>query len=180
MIEYIAELVRWVKRFFPAVKVVMPNEAGIKITKGAFRGILDVGWYIYWPLTTEIVVMDTTPQFLRTPCQSVMIGNGEVISLSITIEYTIEDPFKAYFLIQDYDTSLRDLSMGLAAQYISRSYDIPSMPSVSEWIVDGLEIVQKEWGLDIIRVFMPDYCTHRVIRIMNPQSATSVTGGVDD
>lgn len=171
------QLVDLIIRLFPRISIVPPNERGVFLRGGRYRKSVGPGWYFCWPYIDEVQRLDVTPQVINLPNQSIMTKQGRPLAVSGAIEYSIQDVKKALLEVQNFDTSLQNLAMGIISTYISDiEGDAIDKAKLELEVVRKVRIRAKDWGLRITKFWITDLVEHKCFRIMTHDSPLASVG----
>ena len=162
--QLIERLFCWVPRIF----LMGPDRRGVKLTLGSRWKSLSPGWYVYWPLIQRITWVVVTPQVVNLPGQSAYTKDGTSIVISGALQYRIDDAAKSILEVQDFDDSLRALSLGIISIYansktLKECMDIDKMCGE---ILTGIRKSSAGWGIKIMRVLITDLAPVQSFRII--------------
>lgn len=145
-----------------------PDEAGVRMTLGRLVDKLPPGWYILWPLIQRAIRVTVTPQVVNLPGQSAYTRDGKSIVISGAIQYRIDDATKAILDVQDFDESLRALSLGIISIYASSKtlQECMDIDKLCEEILRGIRKAAAGWGIKIMRVLITDLAPVQSFRII--------------
>jgi len=162
------ELIEVITRVIPRIKKVPPNEKGVFLNAGHFRRDVEEGIYVFWPLIQDILTIDVTPQVINLPNQSVTTNDQKTVAIGGAIEYSIGNVQKAILEVQDYDTSLQNLAMGIIADFVmTHTFDeCIKSDQLKKEVTDGIRHRATDWGLRIRKFYLTDLAEHQVHRVM--------------
>ena len=166
--EWLFQLFEKITSFIPRIRLINPDEGGVRITLGSKVKVLRAGWYIYWPLIQVICAIAIMPQIIDVRCQSVLTADGVNMCAGGAIKYRVKDAGAAILKVQDYDETLQALSLGIISRYInSRSYDdCKDVVDIEIAVQKGVKEEARGWGLDIQSVFITDLGKARNLRLL--------------
>lgn len=161
--------------FIPRIKLVEPNEAGIRLTLGSYIRTVTPGWYIYWPLIQTVEAIIVVPQLVDLRPQSVWTKDGQNVVISGAIMFRVSDATKAMLTVHDFDQSVQKLALGLIRQFtgnrtLEECHDQDVL--ISE-ITKGIRDKANDWGLKIMSVYLTDMGTVKNIRVLTNESTVT-------
>ena len=147
--------------------IIYPNEGGVRTRLGRYHSTLDAGFYWQWPIIDEIVTLDITVQIVDLRSQNLTSLDSKPIIISGAIKYSIVDVNKAYYHVNDFDTSLRNLALTKIAIYISgKAFKDINIVELGQDIGDTVsDKVERQWGILLIDVPITDFSLCRVISL---------------
>ena len=153
---------------FPCIFILTPYEAGIRVTFGTRVKAKGAGWYVMWPLIQRFVWMVVNSQIIDLRNQSIRTKDNRDIIVSGAIQYCIKDVEKAICNIQNVDTAIITLSLGIILEFVSL-HDLSECGNKEELkkeILRGLREASTGWGIKIERVYITDLGIARNIRLL--------------
>jgi len=158
-INWLETILKFIEHFY-FFRVIEADEMGVHMIFGRWVRVLSPGIRFRFPCVDRMRTTNIKEQIINLPNQSV----GEK-AFSLTIRYDIEDVQKALLNVQDYDSSLQNLAMEIASNYMSKNTECSCLQLQSN-IYDELTTEAEEWGINIINVGITDFAKHRVLRLM--------------
>ncbi len=170
--DFLNKIYEAIRKLIPRVELIQPDEAGVMVTLGTRIKVLPPGWYLLWPLIQEIFYATVTTQVKDLRPQSVFTKSGRNMTVSGIIKYKVTDIQKAMLEVQDYDSSLQALSLGVLNIILSTT------EKIEDWSPEGLadQVLQKireeasGWGLKIQKVYISDFGQVRNIRLLTDRN----------
>lgn len=165
--QWLANFIDKLFCFIPRIRLIRPDECGIRITCGHKYRLTPPGWYFVWPILQEIDVINVMPQIIDLREQSLTTADGKSIAISGAVEYSMRDVVKAVFNVQDYDRSLPTLCLGKIAEYVE-SHDFKDCKStvIKEALRKEIREHVNAWGIAIKHIFITDNVVAKTYRIM--------------
>jgi len=156
--RWLEKLINRVFKFIPRLKLITPDEGGVRITLGSHVTTLKSGWFIYWPLIQTVPVIAIMPQCPDVRPQSVTDCNGEGLAVSVAVKYRIRDAKAAILSVQDYDTNLQALACGCTTEYCSKHslVELRDTHQMGDYVASRLQKEARGWGIEIMAVFVTD------------------------
>lgn len=148
MVSFLGKLAEFLYNYLPFI-VVAEDEWAVKLRWGRFctNDILSPGLHFKLPMITEVYKCSRADQTVDVPNQNV---TGWAISA--TLLYRVVDPRLALFRVDDYSEGIQQQVMGSLASSLSRTQDYGM---VREATLEDLEIIEEQWGLEIINLEFP-------------------------
>ena len=160
MWQAIIEFIKSLKIF----TVIEPNEGGVRTRAGRLHAILDCGWHWQCPFIDNIVVIDVMPQILDLRSQDLTTKDGVSIVISGAISYYIDDVYKAYYQVQDYETTLSNRVLIAIAEYISQtSYQEKDAKFLGLEMAESLCDIATGWGISLTQIAITDFARTKVL-----------------
>ncbi len=172
--NWLVNLIDKLFAFVPRLLIVEIDEAGIRTTLGKHVKVLEPGWYIYWPLIQQEYVIGVTPQVVDLRPQSVCY-EGCDYCISGAIQYRIRDIRAANFNVQDFDTALQNLALGVISEYVNslESDKFLTVPEIKIAVLKGIKENARGWGLDIMKIFVTDLGSTKNVMVLSGAPVTS-------
>ena len=165
--QWLEKLINRVFKFIPRLKMIAPDEGGVRITLGSHVTTLKPGWFIYWPLIQTIPVIAIMPQVVDLREQGLTTLDGVGLAISGAVEYAVRDTRRAILEVQDYDRSLPTLCLGKIAEYVE-NHDQKNCTSEKIGTEVRREIREhaNSWGISIKHVYITDRIVATAYKIM--------------
>lgn len=166
--QWLTELFNKATCWIPRIVLIAPDEGGVRVTLGKYLAPTPPGWYLIFPLIQKVIYITVTPQVEDLRAQSIMTSDGFSMAVSGAVEYSIRDAVKAILNVQDYDRSLKNLSLGAIVDYVT-THTLEQCKNVEEIknvVRKALRLHVNDWGIKLINVYITDLDKHRAIRLM--------------
>jgi len=148
---------------------------GLPLHKDRFSKILRRGFYLHIPFIDDIIKDSKQERVLNLANISVPTADKEskVVMVSCNIRYELEDLYKAYTAVHDYEVSLKDYTLSILAKHSrGKSFDEWRTPEVVSDLEDAVldelrELVTEKWGLKVHKVYVTDNVACNIQRLMH-------------
>ena len=162
--------------WIPRLWYIEPDEGGVRITFGKYHKTLGPGWYIHWPLIHIFRTIEITPQVKDIRIQSVRTKDGQDMCVGSAVMYRISDAGKAVLKVQDYDSSLQALVLGIISEYINGKTleECNDITAIRGTVLKGIKDDTQGWGLKIMRVYVTDLGITSNMRILMDSSIITI------
>jgi regulator of protease activity HflC (stomatin/prohibitin superfamily) len=137
------------------VRIVRPYQRGIVEVLGRYRGTVDPGLRIIFPVIYTLRVVDMREQVVDVPPQEVITADNVVVSVDAVVYYEPTDPQRLVYNVADFmlavtklaQTNLRNLigDMDLDSALTSRD-------QINTALRDILDGATDKWGVRVGRV----------------------------
>ena len=169
--DFLNKIYASIKKLIPTIEMIRPDEAGVRITLGTRVKTLSPGWYFFWRLIQELEYTTVTTQVKDLRPQSIRIKSGRDLTVSGIIKYKITDVCKALLDVQDFDSSLQALALGVLHTIISTTEDIEDTPDeIADLVLTKIREEASGWGLKIQKVYISDFGHVRNIRLLTDRT----------
>lgn len=176
--EWVGELLRALRDFFPRVFMVYPDEGGVRISFGKIVKTLKPGWYVYWPPVQHVEKIGVTPQCVDLRPQSGLTTDDIDMGISGAILYKISDARKAILDVQDYDRSIQVIALGVILEFTcDHSSTDFKIATLRELILLKVREEASGFGIKIMRVYITDLGKCRNLRILGTPQGVIVDEG---
>jgi hypothetical protein len=146
--------------------------------------ILRPGLYFFWPIAQQIIKRSQQETVLNLGNITVLTSDFKNLTLSCNVRYRLEDLYKAFTAVHDYEVSLKDHTLSILALHARGNdfkywTDAANIGDVEKKTTEELEkVVKKKWGLDIVRLYITDVAQTYLQRILyEGQPPFADTGG---
>ena len=175
--EFISKLFAWMPRLY----YINPDEGGVRILLGKYYKLKGPGWYLHWPIVTQMCVITVMPQVKDLRGQSLFTKDMKNVLVSGAVTYKVVDASKAILTIQDYDKSLMNTALGIITEFVvsKTKEECMNISALKDEILKGLREEAAGWGLKIMKVAITDFGDTKNIRFIgNDLSEISVMKAV--
>jgi len=165
------------------LKTIFPYQKGVRFTFGHTGAELDEGMHWYVPFFQRIEIVDSAPQVINLPTQSLETkeGNGKQkvpIAVSTTIEYEVTSARDYWTKVQQAEDSLANMAMGEIAHVVSSTgYEDLDIGRLEGRVLESIKDRAKDWGLKVNRVYFTDTVKHRAIRLLSDTQPNQQNNG---
>jgi len=140
--------------------------------RGEKSKVLKPGLYYHVPFIDDIVKDFRQEKVLNLGNISIPTSEADskVVTISCNLRYELQDLYKAYTAVHDYEASLKDHTLSILALYSrGKSYqewkDPDEVAKLEEQVKEELrQVVTEKWGLKIHRVYVTDNATSTLQR----------------
>lgn len=166
------EILEWAAKILPRFTTVNPDEGAVVTRFGRCVKTLDEGghYILIWPVIHEITTVTMTRQIIDVATQDVITSDGVSICLNASVEYVIDDPYRAIYDVNDFDDNIKEL-VGDAIRSIVILNEFDHLLKNSEEIpLEAQELVHKtvsdNYGVDILQIYLPTFTKGHTIRLI--------------
>ncbi len=130
-------------------------ERAVVFRFGRFIGVKGPGWVIVPPFIEKAVVVDLRTKTLDVAPQKVITKDKIELTVDAVIYLKVKDPAKAVMNVRDYEkaavlfveSELREVVGNMTMEEVISNVDL-----INKRLKEGLQIVAKDWGVDVIAV----------------------------
>ena len=172
--DWLQALIERLTCFIPRPTIMTVYEAGLRFTFGKYIKDITNGWFWWIPLFQRIQWMDIQTQVVDLRSQSVRTSDGQSVIVSGAIQYSVKDVRKAILNVQNVDTALEKLALGIILEFVkSKTVDeCHDIEALKKEILRGIKEAAQGWGLKIERVFITDLDKTINIRLLTNGTIT--------
>lgn len=173
--SWIGDLLEWIVDWIPRVEICRATHRGVKFVCGKHVKEINPGLYVYWPQTTECVVIPVVRQSVNLPPQTLTTKDGFSVLVSPVLIYEIDDIRKALADSYDVDDTITEIG-GLAVvdAVASRTFEEIRenlTTKVKKDITDKSRLLLAPFGVKVKVGLLSDFAKCRVIRIAGDAGA---------
>ncbi len=170
--DFLNRIFEAIRKLVPAIFLISPDEAGVRVTLGTRVKVMDPGFYFFWPIIQKIIYATVTTQVKDLRSQSIPSKGGRDLILSGAVKYKIVDIQKAVLEVQDYDRSLEALSLGvlLAVASTMTEDELIDTEHLGDEILRKIREEAAGWGLKLQKVYITDLGRTRNIRLLTNEA----------
>jgi regulator of protease activity HflC (stomatin/prohibitin superfamily) len=141
-------------QFLPRRTIICTNQAGVLWRFGRNPKKLAPGWYLWWPLISELEIVSVAIETVDISPQSIKTSDGKSVGVSGWLSYRVTSPLVVVVEFGEYENTLQETAAGCVASVVSRHSASVSMGQlnkelkaemVNSFVSKGIEI--KEFSL---------------------------------
>jgi membrane protease subunit HflK len=172
MFNKLMEVILCVVSKLPHFVTIPPDEQAIVLRFGKYVKTLDEGghYLFHWPLIHTVMQVVCTRQLIDIDKQDILTNDGQSITLNASIEYVIDEPYKALLSVSDYDEQLQELAGEYFRQAImERSLDecIEEIDQIKLEVFEAIEEeADKQYGVSVLAIYIPTFTKAHTIRLI--------------
>lgn len=115
---WLSELVNWVGKFFPRLKIIRITHMGVAFVHGSRVKILTPGLIWWWPLVTEITVIPVVRQLSHLAPQTLCTKDGKTVVCGGIIIYTVTDIEQYLVNNEDAPEAIGEVSLAVIREVV--------------------------------------------------------------
>ena len=172
MFNKLVEMLTSVISKLPQFVTIPPDEQAVVLRFGKYVKTLEEGghYLFHWPLIHTVMSVVCTRQLIDIDKQDILTSDGSSITLNASIEYVIDEPYKALLSVNDYDEQLQEFAGDLFRQAImSRDIEecVKQIEEIKLEVFEGLEEeADKQYGISVLYVYIPTFTKANTIRLI--------------
>ena len=174
---WFGEIIQWVGAFIPRLLIVRATERGVKWVHGKKVVAMQPGLHFYWPVVTEFTIRVVARQTLNMPAQTLITKDKKQVVVTGMVVYNVNDIVKAIGEQSwDVDNTVGDLTQAAIVGVVTNT-NFDELSKLDDQMIDKLTDATrkklKKFGVYIEKCFLTDFCTTKVLRIV--QNASMIT-----
>lgn len=173
MFSTINDIINTIGSIFPRIKKIHPYQKGLKFIWGSRFEIIDPGWTIVWPLSTDFFLYPTVIQTFNLNYQVLTTLDLKTVVLSAAFLYKIESIEN--YAVNNYQTdeTVIEIVSSILREEINKSklsdiLDMIKTDSLNQGITNKAYNELKPYGIAIESFRLTDLALSRVISLANP------------
>ena len=173
MFNKLMEVILCVISKLPHFVMIPPDEQAIVLRFGKYIKTLDEGghYLFHWPVIHTVMQVVCTRQLIDIDKQDILTNDKQTITLNASIEYVIDEPYKALLSVNDYDEQLQEFAGDLFRKVIMEYSDldavIESIEDIKLEVFEGLEkVAAEQYGISVLEVYIPTFTRANTIRLI--------------
>jgi len=168
-LDWIYDFILWVASFRPRLDLCHATQRGLKFLPGGRTKVIKPGLYWWWPLTTDVKVIEVNYSSPEIEGQSLMTRDGRTVFVRPVVIFKVVDVEKALTSTSGYTEMLSDATMKALTGYVrqhtfsvlvANSADLEMDTILKKWVTEDAE----KHGLEVLEVFVADIAVHAVFR----------------
>lgn len=150
------------------ITVVQQYEYGVKLFLGKYQGLVDPGLRLNLPILHNIVRISNREIPRVLPKQALMSRDNVTFYIDSTVQYRVVDPEKAFFRLNDIDTSVTErckteIRNTMCAKEINSI--LHDRDQTTTEILNAINGVSKsEWGIEVSSIQIQDLSVEESMR----------------
>jgi hypothetical protein len=173
-----SELVQAILRFLRSLKIwviVSPWEQAVRVRRGKLVTVLNAGLHVKIPILDVVYVQSTRLRFTSCDRQTLTTLDGKTVTCAAAIGYEIADLEKLYRTAHHAEDTIRQMTRGAIATYLSRTNAAQLELACCSMGVRGL-IDLTLFGLTVKEIVVTDLAIVRTYRLIGDYGGAYVTG----
>lgn len=161
--SFLNDVAQWFGQWMPKWALLQPDEGGIKYKPEGEIVLLTPGEiYWYWPVTSNVVTIDTRRQALAFG-QRLTTKDGYAVQLNTVIVFTIWDVKKALVDTKDFEQTISEVAQKLTIRPImSRTFgetceDMGQSNEMRNEITRGARTLLQDYGIEVKDGYVSDF-----------------------
>lgn len=149
--------------------IIYDYQQGAKFSFGKAKKNLGPGIHFHWAWVQNVMIVDTVDQVVETNLVTTTTKNKKPLSLSISINYKINDAVAYYTGVQDFDVSLIKLAEGVLTSVASRFMDDEIYKDhgvLTQAVMDELDETCSSWGVELLEINLSNIVEATTYRIL--------------
>ena len=179
--SWFGQIIQWIGMFIPRLLIVRATERGVKWVCGKKVVAMLPGLHFYWPVVTEFTIRVVARQTLNMPAQTLITKDKKQVVVTGMVVYNVNDIVKAIGEQSwDVDNTVGDLAQAAIVSVVTTT-NFDELSKLNDHMIDKLTNATrkklKKFGVYIEKCFLTDFCTTKVVRIV--QNASMITQAID-
>jgi len=167
--EYIQKFFEQLKQFLTWWVILSPWEKGIRVRFGKKVKMLEGGIYFKLPVFDRVYVQTIRSRNVSSPIQTISSLDGVAVSISLIIQYSINDVYKLYNTLYHPEMTIQNIIIGKVSNYIiSHNIKDCNMDLISKEINNSVQL--DEYGITLENINISTYAIVKTIRLIQDQS----------
>jgi len=161
--DFLNDIFQWFGQWVPKWALLQPDEGGIKYKPEGEIVVLTPGEiYWWWPVTSNIVTIDTRRQTLLFG-QRLTTKDNASVQLNTIIVFTIWDVRKAIVDTKDFEDTVGEVGRKLTIRPVmSRTFseicrDMGESNEMRNELTRGARTLLRSYGLDVLDAYVTDF-----------------------
>lgn len=157
---WLGDIFRFLLSLIPRIIIVRATEGGVKFVHGWKIVVLKPGLHLYWPLVTEVDVVQVKRQTVDLVPQCLTTLDGICISVSGILIYEITDVKKLLTECMDYDKTIQDHCLAAIKYVVCRNtfkFLQTSQIETDKMLTAQLRHMLRRFGVKTIRITLGDF-----------------------
>lgn len=161
--NFLNDIFQWLGQWFPRWDLLLPTEGGIKFRPEGEVIELEPGEiYWYWPVTSQVITIDTNRQTL-TFGQRLTTKDGISVQVNTVIAFTVWNVELAIVGTKDFEDTVGEIAQKLTIRPImSRTFeqtreDMGESNEMRNEITRGAKKLLRGYGLDVEDGYVCDF-----------------------
>lgn len=158
-VTVLSSIVAGIISVLKGIKFIQEGERGVKLRFGRVTRnrqgepkIYEPGFVLLVPFIDTLPRRHVRQQTIRFSEQRVMLADGLIFVVNAIVIFRVNNVYKALFEIDDLDSSIADLSMGVLRDVLSarKHTDLTQTAEISEQLLLRMKEKAEEWGVGFI------------------------------
>lgn len=145
--------------FLISIRQVNQYQKGVKFTLGKYKGLMDPGWRLVFPIFQGYHKIDLRVKAVDVPSQEAITQDNISVSVNAVIYYKVFEADKAVLEVEDYNYAISQLAqttMRNAVGQVGLDELLSERDRVSESIRVIIDKATDPWGIKVDSVELKD------------------------
>ncbi len=142
-----------------SIRQINQYERGVKLMLGKYRGMMEPGWRLVFPIIQSYEKVDIRTKAVDVPDQNAITKDNVSVRVNAVIYYKVSDAAKAILEVEDFRSAISQYAQTTMRNIVGE-VTLDELLSSRDKIADRIrEIVDKEttaWGLKVQNVELKD------------------------
>ncbi len=142
-----------------SIKQINQYQKGVKFILGKYKGIMEPGWRLVWPIFQSYKKVDLRVKAVDVPNQEAITKDNISVGVNAVIYYKVSDADKAILEVENFYYAISQLAqttMRNAVGQVDLDELLSQRDRVSENIRNIIDIATDPWGIKVLNVELKD------------------------
>lgn len=142
-----------------SIRQINQYERGVLFFFGKYKGTLEPGWHIIWPIISFMKVVDIRTKAVDVPDQNAITKDNVSIRINAVLYYKVFDANKTIIEVEDFRYAISQLAqttMRNAVGEVTLDELLIERNKISEKIRESIDIATDPWGIKVENVELKD------------------------
>jgi membrane protease subunit HflK len=173
MLDKLLELLTHCWEEVTPCEVLAPYTGGVVLRLGLYHRTVGPGVAWKWPLVERLLTVNTCVDTFHLPPQTITTADLVQVGISTIVRYRIEDVRPFLLDVQDQQTVLCDVTLGLTRKVVERlTFQALVTTDWEKEVRDKLQRRVDAYGVKILEVTYADLGKMRSLRLLGHQRAS--------
>ena len=158
-----------VVKFLPRWEIVNPDQLGVMVRFGKFKGELEPGVYFCYPYFDEIYTVTAVSQVVNLPHQSIKSKDGKTVAITCAVTFSVLNAEQAILNVDDLNEQIRCYAGNLISLRINETLfaDLNIGELSNQVFSEAGSYLSDYTGIELESVNIYDLAQHKIIRLMS-------------
>lgn len=142
-----------------SIRQINQYQKGVRFLLGKYRGIMEPGWRLVWPIFQSYRKVDLRVKAVDVPNQEAITKDNISVGVNAVIYYKISEADKVILEVEDFRYAISQLAQTTMRNAVGQ-VDLDDLLSqrerVSESIRNIIDIATDPWGIKVLNVELKD------------------------
>jgi len=142
-----------------SIRQINQYEKGVKFMLGKYKGLMQPGWRLVWPIVQSYQKVDLRVKAVDVPNQEAITRDNISVGVNAVIYYKVREAEKAVLEVEDFFWAISQLAQTTMRNAVGQT-DLDTLLSQRDQVSESIRLIIDKatdpWGLQVDNVELKD------------------------